>query len=275
MPISSILTKIKYLETGKTRNEPWFKPQRWSPDLLLSTNYFMHAVYRRTLVQYGGFDPAMDGAQDWDLALRCAERTQQVYHIPYVLYHWRQVPGSAASAIDAKPWAFDAQVGCIQNHLQRLGVQNAQVVSPSLGQVRVLWPTTGAKVSIIIPNRDKVELLRPCLTSILTLTSYPNYEIILVDTGSTQAETHRYYDDLAAEPRIRIIKFASLFNYSDVNNFGVTHATGELLLFLNNDTQILETDWLTELVGWVERPEIGVVGCKLIRLMAKSNMPES
>jgi GT2 family glycosyltransferase/glycosyltransferase involved in cell wall biosynthesis/SAM-dependent methyltransferase len=251
---------------GQTRNEPWFKPQRWSPDLLLSTNYFMHAVYRRTLVQdIEGFNPAMDGAQDWDLALRCAERTQQIYHIPHVLYHWRQLPGSAASAIDAKPWAFDAQVGCIQNHLQRLGVQNAQVISPSLGQVRVLWPTTGAKVSIIIPTRDKVELLRPCLTSILTLTSYPNFEIILVDTGSTHAETHRYYEDLATEPRIHIIKFTGPFNYSVVNNFGAAHAAGELLLFLNNDTQILETDWLTELAGWVERPEVGVVGCKLIR----------
>ena len=207
----------------------------------------------------------MDGAQDWDLALRCTEKNPQIYHIPRILYHWRQVPGSAASAVDAKPWAFDAQVRCIQTHLQRLGVQHAQVVSPSLGSVRVLWPTTGMKVSIIIPNKDKVELLRPCLTSLLTLTSYPNYEIIVVDTGSTKAETHLYYADLATEPHVHIVKFTGPFNYSIVNNFGVSQATGDLLLFLNNDTQVLEADWLTELVGWAERPEVGIVGCKLIR----------
>ncbi len=250
---------------GQVRKDPWFKPRAWSPDLLLSVNYLMHSVFRRSLLQeVGGFDPQMDGAQDWDLALRCTEKTQKIRHIPKVLYHWRQVPGSAAAAADAKPWAFRAQINCVQSHLQRLGVQDAQVVSPSLGQIRVLWPATHAKVSIIIPTKDKVGLLHACLSSLLTITSYPDYEIILVDTGSVENDTWQYYDSLD-DPRVKIVKFKEEFNYSKANNFGVQHASGEILLFLNNDTQILAADWLTELAGWASRPEVGAVGCKLLR----------
>lgn len=256
----------KISEDGKIRRDPWFKPQRWSPDLLLSVNYLMHAVFRRTLVEgVGGFDPRMDGAQDWDLALRCTEITHRIIPIPKILYHWRQLPGSAALTADAKPWAFDSQIRCIQGHLQRLKVNDFKVISPSLGQVRVIWPVSGGKVSIIIPTKDKIELLKPCLESILNLTSYSNYEIILVDTGSADAITYQYYQELSKETRIRIINFNGPFNFSEVNNFGVTHATGDFLLFLNNDTQILCADWLDELVGWVERKEVGLVGCKLIR----------
>jgi O-antigen biosynthesis protein len=256
----------KISEDGAARNAPWFKPGRWSPDLLLSTNYLMHAAIRRALLlDVGGFDPQMDGAQDWDLALRLTEKTHKLGHIPRVLYHWRQVPGSAAHDANAKPWAYAAQERCIEAHLQRLGVTGARVVFPSLGRVRIRWPNSGAKVSIIIPTRDKVELLRACVTSILAQTSYPNYEIVLVDTGSAQPATHQYYDELASESRVRIIAQAGPFNYSLVNNLGARDAGGDVLLFLNNDTEALEADWLEELVGWAERPEVGIVGCKLIR----------
>jgi glycosyltransferase involved in cell wall biosynthesis len=251
---------------GLVRRDPWFKPSAWSPDLLLSTNYFMHSVVRTALfAEVGGFNPAMDGAQDWDLALRLTARTRNIVHIPRVLYHWRQVEGSAARDANAKPWAFAAQARCIGAHLKRLGVAQPRVIFPSLGRVRIIWPTTGAKVSIIIPTRDKVDLLRACLTSILEQTTYRNYEIILVDTGSVEPATHHYYDHLSNDPRIQIVEYAGPFNFSAANNLGVQHAQGDILLFLNNDTEVLITDWLEELVGWVERPEVGVVGCKLIR----------
>ncbi len=256
----------KVSEDGTNRRDPWFKPGRWSPDLLLSTNYLMHSVIRRTLLlEANGFDSQMDGAQDWDLSLRLTSKPRQIRHIPRVLYHWRQMPGSAARDANAKPWALPAQERCVAAQLERMEVPGARVVFPSLGRVRVLWPSTGMKVSIIIPTKDKVELLRDCLSSILAQTSYPDYEIILVDTGSTADETRSYYAELAAEPRVRIVEYSGAFNYSLANNLGVQHASGELLLFLNNDTAALDPDWLDELAGWAARPEVGVVGCKLLR----------
>lgn len=251
---------------GKTRHSPWFKPSAWSPDLLLSTNYLMHGVFRRSLLdEMGWFDPSLSGAQDWDLALRCTRKTQNLAHIPKVLYHWRQVPGSAAGDANAKPWAFAAQRQCLENHLQHIGPEGARVEFPSLGQVRIRWPAGKSLVSIIIPTRDKVALLKPCLKTLLTRTAYPHFEIILIDTGSTDPETGRYYQTLEGDPRIRRVDFHGPFNFSRVNNLGVEQARGELLLFLNNDTEILDPEWLDDLAGWAERPGVGVVGAKLIR----------
>lgn len=252
---------------GKDRNSPIFKPHTWSPDHLLATNYLMHSVIRRTLVfAAGGFKSEMDGAQDWDLLLRCTEQTDRIYHIPRVLYHWRQVEGSAALTTEAKPWAFKAHALCIAARLKRMGIENPRVTSPGVGRVRVIWPVSYAKISIIIPTKDKPELLRACVSSILNETTYPNYEIILVDTGSKQRETLRYYEELQAEPRVRLEYYDRVpFNFSATNNFGARFATGDILLFLNNDTEVLEADWLEEMAGWVERPEVGIVGPKLIR----------
>lgn len=255
----------KISEDGAIRHSPWFKPSAFSPDLLLSTNYFMHGVFRRSLVDaVGRFLPAADGAQDWDLALRCSERTRAIYHIPRVLYHWRQVPGSAARDANAKPWALAGQEYALRTHLQRSGAQ-AEVVRLSSSDLHVVWPTSGHLVSIIIPNRDCAELLRACLTSIMTHTTYPRYEIIIVDNGSTDPRTRAYYEELAANERVRLIPFAEPFNWSRANNLGATHARGELLLFLNNDTEVRDGSWLEELVGWAERPEVGLVGCRLVR----------
>ncbi|MEZ4658669.1 MAG: glycosyltransferase [Caldilineaceae bacterium] len=250
---------------GLRRSAPWFKPQ-WSPDVLLGTNVLMHCVIRRTLLQQiGGFDANMDGAQDWDVALRCAEITNRMVHIPKVLYHWRQIEGSAALSADAKPWAYAAQLRCIEAHLERLGIPGAKAISPSLGVVRVLWPTTNAKISIIIPTKDKHKLLRACLDSIFNKSSYQNYEIILVDTGSSEAATQSYYATLQNNERVHTISYTGAFNYSKANNLGAQHATGDLLLFLNNDTEVLEPTWLEDMAGWAMRPQIGVVGAKLIR----------
>jgi len=250
---------------GTTRLEPFFKPD-WSPHLLLSTNYLTHFVVRRQLLaEVGGFNSQLDGAQDWDFALRCIEQTTKIRHIPKILYHWRKMSGSTAGDVAAKPWVYQAQITAIESHLHRLGTPQAQAVLTDLGLMRVIWPISGAKVSIIIPTKDKLELLLPCVASILKLTRYPNYEIILVDSGSTDYSTLHYYEFLKTDPRLKIVPYHGQFNYSTANNLGVSQATGEIFLFLNNDTQVFDEFWLTELVGWAERPEVGVVGAKLIR----------
>ncbi|WP_165774581.1 glycosyltransferase [Candidatus Viridilinea mediisalina] len=256
----------KLSEDGALRHSPWFKPARCSPDLMLSTNYLMHATFRRTLVdRVGGFVQQAEGAQDWDLALRCLEQTQAIYHIPRILYHWRQVPGSAARDANAKPWALAGQEYALRSHLQRLGVADATLQRRSPSDLRIVWPTYGRLVSIIIPNRDQPALLRACISSILHHTSYPAYEIIIIDNASTDPRTLAYYAELQAHEHIRIVAFQESFNWSRANNLGAAHAHGDLLLFLNNDTEVRDSTWLEELVGWAERPEVGLVGCRLVR----------
>jgi GT2 family glycosyltransferase/glycosyltransferase involved in cell wall biosynthesis len=251
---------------GAARYEPWFKPAGHAPDLLLATNYLMHGVFRRELVRdVGGFDAAAEGAQDWDLALRCVERTAAIAHIPRVLYHWRAVPGSAASAANAKPFALRGQLHALAGHLGRTGSPDARLAVVGPGALRVRWPTSGQLVSIVIPNKDRAGLLRACLGSIFARTAYPAYEVVIVDTGTTDPDTLALYAELRADPRVRIVDLSGPFNWSRANNVGAAHARGELLLFLNNDTEALHPDWLDELAGWAERPEVGVVGCKLVR----------
>lgn len=254
----------KISEDGKERSEPFFKPD-WSPEMLLSANYLMHSVVRRELfMEVGGFTEGTEGAQDWDLMLRCTEQTSAIVHIPKILYHWRQMIGSTAATYEAKPYVFDNQLRIVKEHLQRQGIAEAQTRFTSPGSLQALWPTHGSIVSIIIPTKEKVELLRPCLSSLLRLTTYKNFEVILVDNGSQKPNTLAYYEELRHDARVRILDYPHPFNYSAANNFGATHATGEILLFLNNDIEILDPDWLEDLVRWSERPDIGAVGAKLL-----------
>jgi GT2 family glycosyltransferase len=249
---------------GTARLSPFFKPD-WSPVLLISANYLTHALMRRTLViEAGKLDPATDGAQDWDLAFRVTERTNRIAHIPKVLYHWRQVSGSTSGDLTAKPWVFDTQIRCVENHLRRTGCANPQVNFPSMGFLRARWQVAGRKVSIIIPSKERVALLSRCLSSITQITLYPNYEFVIVDNGSVEPETLQYYDSLRRDPRVNIVPYNEKFNYSRANNIGARHATGDIFLFLNNDTEVLEADWLEEMVRWAERPDVGVVGAKLL-----------
>ena len=248
----------------KRYEQPLFKPD-WSPELLLSNPFPMHSIIRRQLlIDIDGFDSAADGTQDWDLFLRLSERTNNFVHIPRVLYHWRMVAGSAAASPEAKPYVWERQRLAIQRHMQRLGHADARAYFAAPGILRVVWQPQAALVSIIIPTKDKVSLLRKCLKSILTLTSYNDYEIVLVDTGSTEQTTEKYYASLARDKRIKIVRYDGAFNYSHVCNYGATHASGDMLLFLNNDMEVLDKDWLDELVRWASVPEIGVVGAKLV-----------
>ena len=249
---------------GKSYEQPMFKPD-WSPELLLSTPFPTHSIIRRQLViDVDGFDSAADGAQDWDLFLRLSERTNNFVHIPRVLYHWRMVAGSAASSADAKPYVWERQRLAVQGHVQRSGHPDAHAYFAAPGILRVVWEPQHAHVSIIIPTKDKVSLLRKCLKSIQTLTSYNNYDIVLVDTGSTEPATAKYYASLAFDNRIKIVRFDGEFNYSRVCNFGAQNASGDLFLFLNNDVEALDQDWLEELVRWAGVPGIGIIGAKLL-----------
>ncbi|MGW8142776.1 MAG: glycosyltransferase [Anaerolineales bacterium] len=250
---------------GRHRLDPFFKPENWSPDLLLSTNYLMHSVILRSLIEkQDGFNPEVDGAQDWDLSLRIANKERKIYHIPRVFYHWRQVPGSAAREANAKPWAFAAQARCIEQHLKSIHAPGARVDFPDLGRVRIEWAHTNPRVSIIIPSKDKVDLLQGCLESILEQTTYDNFEILIIDTGSREAETFKYLEEITKHPKVSLHVYPDRFNYQKVNNFGARIAEGDLLLFLNNDTEVIGPSWLDDLVGWAERPGVGVVGTKLL-----------
>jgi O-antigen biosynthesis protein len=255
----------KVAADGRTRIDPIFKPGTASPEHLLSINDRMHSVVRKkTLDQLGGIAAGVDGAQDWDLGLRLVEQRARSRHIPRVLYHWRMVPGSAAGDALAKPWAFDAQKVALRGHLERRGLRDVEVEHPQLGVARVRWRASGDRASIIIPTKDRAELLDTCLRSIRERTSYPSYEILVIDTGSRELATARLYQRLAGDPTIRILHDDSPFNFSRVNNLGAREATGRILVFLNNDIEVIDTNWLDELVRWAEVPEIGCVGPKLV-----------
>ncbi|HEU5346534.1 MAG TPA: glycosyltransferase [Ktedonobacterales bacterium] len=246
-----------------------FRPA-WSPELLLSSPYITHCTIRRQLLlDIGGFDPALDGAQDWDLFLRLSEQTDNVVRVPRVLYHWRMVEGSAAARLDAKPEVFERQLAAIRNHVRRVTGQEATAWWYAAGIPRVTWTPAPTHVSIIIPTKDKVEVLRRCLSSILKKTAYKDYDIVLVDTGSVEPATHRYYATLRREAerartRVTIVPYEGAFNYSRACNEGARHAEGATLLFMNNDMEILDADWLDELVRFSNLPGVGVVGAKLL-----------
>lgn len=253
-------------ETGSQRFNPLFKPD-WSPEIMLSANYITHLTVLRLAVvrDLGGFDPGTDGAQDWDLFLRVIERTTQIAHIPRILYHWRTHSASTALNPNAKNYAEGAQLRSIQAHLDRTGLP-AQITVSSGGLLRVRWSHAEEKlVSIIIPSRDKVDLLSRTINSLRAVTSYPNYEILIVDNGSQEPATQRYYETLSKLPNVQVLPYPHPFNYSAVNNYGAKHATGDLLLFLNNDVEFTNPDWLDELTGWAQVHAVGVTGARLLR----------
>lgn len=254
------------ISKSKKRFDPFFKPD-FSPDYLRSTNYMPHfLVIRKSLGdQIGWFREGYDGAQDYDLILRLVENARVVMHIPKILYHWRVWALSTASKIDTKPYANKAGKKALQEHLNRIGLL-AQVedgFSPTFYRVR--YHISGNPlISIVIPSQDHIADLEQCVSSILQQTTYPNYEIILVENGSKEPETFKFYKRLEQDARIRIIIWNQPFNYSHVNNWAATQVNGEILLFLNNDIQVINKDWLEQMLQFTIRPDVGAVGAKLI-----------
>jgi GT2 family glycosyltransferase len=252
------------LDTHGERVEPNFKPD-WSPETLRSRNYVCHlTVLRRSLAeQIGGFRPGFDGSQDYDLVLRASEAARQIVHIPHVLYHWRMHAQSTAFVKGSKNYAFEAGKRAVGEHLRRLGVDASVHDGPVLGTYQVIYHLrTQPLVSIIIPNKDQVSLLGRCMES-LSKASYANYELVIVENGSQLPETHAYYRELRKQPHVRVVEWTRPFNYAAVNNFAAAQAKGELLLFLNNDTEAINPDWLEAMVKLAVQPGVGAVGAKL------------
>lgn len=247
------------------RYAPFFKPE-WSPDTFLSYNYLCHfAVIKKTIIEKaGGFRVGYDGAQDYDLFLRVVQNTNRIRRIPRVLYHWRATKGSAASELMAKPYALDAAKRAIGEYLAVRGI-DADVLDglfPTSYRVRYkIRPSQ--RVSIIIPTKDKVHLLRQCVNSIIEKTDYKDYEILIVDNQSKEKETHEYFDELRDNPTIRIISYDRPFNFSSINNFAAQSADAGILLFLNNDTEVIRSEWLSSMLEFAQREDVGAVGAKL------------
>lgn len=247
--------------------EPFFKPD-WSPDTLMSLMYTCHvSCIRKTLVQeVGGLRSLYDGAQDWDLVLRVTERTSRIVHIPRVLYHWRIVPGSTSGTFDAKPQALVAQKELRLDALRRRGLTGQiEDVGPSKAYSRVRYFPQGApKVSIVIPSKNNGAILRQCLTSIHGKTTGVAYEVVVIDNGSSEPDTLATLAELGADARVKVVRDERPFNFSQLCNVGAAAGSGDILLFLNDDTEVLSGDWLERMVGYAQLPHAGAVGAKLL-----------
>ncbi|ALN92796.1 MULTISPECIES: glycosyltransferase family 2 protein [Lysobacter] len=249
-------------ESGR-RTEPNFKPA-WNPDLLRSQNYICHfTVIRTELVRaLGGLRPGYEGAQDHDLLLRCAERLQehQIVHIPRVLYHWRISSHSTAQSGGNKSYALEAGRRAIEDHLGRTGVLARVEITPH-GYYRTVRELRNRPlVSLIVPTRDRANLLRTCLDSVLVRTAYRPFEVLVMDNGSSEPEALAYLDELRRHEQVRVIARPGPFNFSAIINDGVRNAAGSVLCLLNNDTEVIAPDWLDEMVSHAIRKEVGAVG---------------
>jgi O-antigen biosynthesis protein len=237
---------------GQSRRTPFFKPD-WSPELLLSVNYLAHAIFRREVIC-----AAAQGSPDFeDATYRCAQNSAGIVHVPRILYHRREHSGNSSAG---RP----PQAATIKTHLERQGLDEVSIHAPQRGIIHATWSFQKRLVSIIILTRDRVEDLKRCVQSLLERTRYPDFEILLVENNSQQPETLAYYETLRRLPQVRIIEWQGAFNYSAANNYAARQARGDLLLFLNNDVEAIDSDWLEEMARWASRPDIGVVGAKLI-----------
>ena len=249
------------------RTDPYFKCD-WNPDLFRSHNMISHlGVYRTDLVkEIGGFRAGFEGSQDYDLAARVIERISpdQIVHIPRVLYHWRILPGSTALSGTEKNYASIAGVRTLNEHFSRTKVAaRAELLDFGMYRVRYAIPTPQPLVSLIIPTRNGLHLLKRCVDSILFKTVYKNYEIIIVDNGSDDQEILRYFGQLAENKKVHLLRDDSPFNYSALNNVAVKKALGTYVGLINNDLEVISPEWLDEMVGIAIQPGVGAVGARL------------
>ena len=252
---------------GKTRFEPHFKTD-FNQELLCSMNYICHPVMvSRDLLERagGGPDGAYDGAQDYDLVLRCTEKAVRIAHVPQILYHWRAHRDSTAEDPASKRYAFEAGTRAVQAHYDRIGVKAKVIEGAYPGQYRTLYeiPEPAPKVSVIIPNKDHAEDLEKCVRSLMERSDYRNLEYIIVENGSTDPAVFELYRRLEEAGDVRVVTWEKGFNYAAINNYGAESAGGEYLLFLNNDTELMGADAVTELVGACGIPGTGAVGARL------------
>ena len=244
-----------------------FKPD-FAPDNLRANNYICHfSVFSRELLDGTElFRSKFDGSQDHDMILRLTDNAKHVVHVPKLLYYWRSHSGSVASGISAKPYAIDAAKGAVAEHLKKHGYSHFKITSTRAFETifRIQYQIMGnPKVSIVIANKDHEQDLRRCITSIQEKSTYDNYEIIVVENNSTTPEIEAYYQELSGNEKVKVVRFDGAFNYSAVNNLGVSQATGEYIVLLNNDTEVITVNWIEELLMYAQREDVGAVGAKL------------
>jgi O-antigen biosynthesis protein len=252
---------------------PFYKPD-WSPERMRSQMFTGHlGVMRRALVaELGGFRPEFDGAQDYDLVLRLTERTDRIRHIPAVLYLWRAIAGSAAAEGDAKPWAIESGRRAVQEHCERVGIDAVVEMLPEFGCHRVRRQVHGAPlVSIVIPTRGSVATVHGearvhvvhAVASVLERSTYADVEFVVVADQATPEHVLGELERLAGD-RLRVVRSDGPFNFAAKMNTGVAASTGEVLILLNDDVEVITPDWIEVLVGLVQEPDCGMVGCKLL-----------
>lgn len=249
------------------RYNPFFKPD-YSPETLSVHNYITHQIMfkKELLDKVGMFDEGFNGAQDYDLVLRLVENSRSIIHISKILYHWRASQGSTADNADSKPYAFEAGRRAVESHIRRIGlegkVENGQDIP---GVYKITYDIVGnPKVSILIPNKDGIKYLKTCIKSILKLTTYNNYEIVIIENNSENKSTFDYYEKIKNHPKIKILEYKEKeFNYSKIINFGVENTDGDYILQLNNDTKLITPNWLELFIGYAQQKSIGAIGARL------------
>lgn len=263
-----------FQKTGEW-GQPVYKT-RLNVDLLYSHNCVTHfLMVEKALIDRIGVSPEdVAGAQDYGLTLRCLAAGARFEHVAHVLYHWRVLPGSTADcSADSKPYAIEAGRLALQRHFDSLGIRGTveESETPFVYRMRYALPESAPLVSIVIPTKDHVETLDACVMSIAQKATYANYEIVLVENNSEDQETFAYYETLpervaaasGGKGAARVEWWPGEFNYSQIINFGVEHAKGDYLLLLNNDTEVISSDFIEEMMGYLQRPDAGVVGAKL------------
>ena len=244
-----------------------FKPD-YAIDNLRANNYICHfSVFVRNLLEGTElFRTQFDGSQDHDMILRLTDNARKVVHVPKLLYYWRAHAGSVAGNIEAKPYVVEAARGAVADHLRRHGFSHFTITSTRAFETifKISYEIIGEpKISIVIPNKDHTEDLRRCIKSIVEKSTWENYEIIVVENNSETKEIFSYYEELKNNPQIKVVTYDGEFNYSRINNLGVSQATGDYVLLLNNDTQVITVNWMEELLMYAQRQDVGAVGGKL------------
>lgn len=245
-----------------------FKPD-YAVDNLRANNYICHfSVFKKTLLEGTElFRTRFDGSQDHDMILRLTDKAQKIVHVPRLLYYWRSHAGSVAGNISAKEYAIDAAKGAVADHLRKHGYTDFKITSTRAFETifKIRYKLKGSPlITIVIPNKDHASDLKRCVYSILEKSTYTNYEIIIVENNSTEKATFDLYEELKeASDKISVVTFEGEFNYSAVNNFGVSFAKGEYILLLNNDTEVITLNWLEEMLMYAQREDVGAVGAKL------------
>lgn len=251
-------------ENGRQRMDAFFKPD-WSPDTFMSLMYTCHfSVFRRTLIdELGGLRVGYEGSQDYDLILRLMERTSRIGHIPKILYHWRERKESTASDLSAKPYVLESTVQAKKDALERRGLKGHLEWSDLTSQYRVVYEPQGdPKVSIVIPSKDNPDVLQRCIEGIHSISSYRNFEVVVVDNGSND-ENKEKIERFLSTYNVQYAYQPMEFNFSAMCNIGARLTDGDYILFLNDDIEIRGEEWLSRMLGHCQLPHVGAVGCKL------------